>query len=304
MTLDRDEPKPSGGSDPAWKAAFASHPRLWQGNRYVYPVLSRRARGISIGINLSPDKVCNFQCVYCQVVKSGAADLQRVDLDTLRAELDRILSQARTGELLAQPPFADVPEPMRRVSDIAFSGDGEPTAAAAFPSAVQTVIEAARKHALPDLKTVVLTNATLLNVPAVRDGLDLLHRHRGEVWAKLDAGTQEHYRQMNRCAIPLQTILDNIALATRRWRVRIQSMWLQFDANPVDPAQVRALADRLREILDTGGQIQMVQVYTIARPPAESSVSAMPADDLQFVADQIADRTGLPVEVFATPEAM
>ncbi len=46
---------------------FTQHSRSWQSNRYVYPVISRRSKGLSIGVNLNPDKVCNFDCVYCCV---------------------------------------------------------------------------------------------------------------------------------------------------------------------------------------------------------------------------------------------
>jgi len=42
------------------------HRRELDENRYVYAVLSRRSGGVSIGINLNPDKVCNFDCIYCR----------------------------------------------------------------------------------------------------------------------------------------------------------------------------------------------------------------------------------------------
>ena len=59
-------------NQPAAASLFQDHPRSFEANRYVYPVLSRRAGGISIGVNLNVDKVCNFHCVYCQVSRGGA----------------------------------------------------------------------------------------------------------------------------------------------------------------------------------------------------------------------------------------
>ena len=53
--------------------ALQDHPRTHAGNRYVYPVISRRAGGLSIGINLSADKLCNFHCIYCQVDRGEPA---------------------------------------------------------------------------------------------------------------------------------------------------------------------------------------------------------------------------------------
>ena len=43
------------------------HDRDVAGLTYVYPVVSRRAGGVSVGINLSPNNACNWRCVYCQV---------------------------------------------------------------------------------------------------------------------------------------------------------------------------------------------------------------------------------------------
>ena len=105
----------------------SDHSRLFQSNKFVYPVLSRRSQGISVGINLNPDKVCNFDCVYCQVDRRSAAVTQFVETDRLLAELDRTLDLVETGELYREEPFSEVPEALRRLNDIAFSGDGEPT---------------------------------------------------------------------------------------------------------------------------------------------------------------------------------
>ncbi len=285
-----------------WQHALRSHPQHWQGNRYVYPVLSRRAKGVSIGINLNPDQVCNFQCVYCQVDRTGGSRSGEVDLDVLRDELDHMLDAVVSGDLFRQAPFAAAPAAMQRLSDIAFSGDGEPTASKVFGRAARIVIDTAAARPLSaDRKIVVLTNATLLDRPAVQEAFDLLHDHAGQIWAKLDAGTEHHYRRMNRCPIPLSRILDNIRMAAQRWRVLIQSMWVNLDGQPPDSAEIEAFADRLREILAAGGQLQEVQACTLARPPAEAFVSALSQEQLRAIADVVARRTKLPVEVFGSP---
>src|SRR5271169_4271065 len=109
---------------------FQSHPRNYQANRFVYPVLSRRAGGISIGVNLNPEKYCNFDCVYCQVDRSarGGPVLARGDLPQLTAELEQMVELVVSGQLFAGPQFATAPAALRRLNDIALSGDGEPTA--------------------------------------------------------------------------------------------------------------------------------------------------------------------------------
>ena len=62
----------------------SAHPRNFEANRYVYPVLSRRAGGISIGVNLNLDKICNFHCVYCQVDRGEPGEKEFVELPRLR----------------------------------------------------------------------------------------------------------------------------------------------------------------------------------------------------------------------------
>ena len=50
------------------------HERRFEANRFVYPVLSRRSKGLSLGVNLNPDKVCNFDCIYCQVDRTTTSE--------------------------------------------------------------------------------------------------------------------------------------------------------------------------------------------------------------------------------------
>src|SRR6185369_12034336 len=92
-------PQPTGSAHehPQAQRAFTLHERVWRQNRYVYPVVSRRSKGISIGINLNPDKVCNFDCIYCSVDRKIASGIADVDLTLLRRELAEMLELARSG---------------------------------------------------------------------------------------------------------------------------------------------------------------------------------------------------------------
>src|SRR5436305_13788551 len=108
-------------------ALHTHHPRRFEENKFVYPVLSRRSGGISIGVNLNPDKVCNFDCIYCQVDRRSEAETQFVETGQLFAELDAMFGLVTSGEIYRDPRFAAVPPELRRLNDVAFSGDGEPT---------------------------------------------------------------------------------------------------------------------------------------------------------------------------------
>ncbi len=94
--------------------AFRRHDRLWQSNLYVYPVISRRSRGVSIGLNLNPDKACNFDCVYCQVDRTVPPAVRKVDLVVLERELTTLLELAASGALFESAPF-DLLPPDRRL---------------------------------------------------------------------------------------------------------------------------------------------------------------------------------------------
>ena len=118
------------------------HPRDWRGNLYVYPVISRRSRGLSIGINLNPDTACNFDCVYCQVDRTGTPRIRAVDTDIVRDELQGMISVVRDASLFKDADFADVPADWRAIKDIAFSGDGEPTTCKHFATCVEMVADA------------------------------------------------------------------------------------------------------------------------------------------------------------------
>src|SRR5439155_15185847 len=112
---------------PAAPPLVVRHERTFEGNRFVYPVLSRRSGGLSVGVNLNPDKVCNFDCIYCQVDRTSQSETRFVATRQLLAELQATLELAASGDLFQHPKFRDTPSQFRRLNDIAFSGDGEPT---------------------------------------------------------------------------------------------------------------------------------------------------------------------------------
>jgi len=174
---------------PAWRR----HERKWMDNRYVYPVVSRRSRGVSIGINLNPDKGCNFHCIYCQVDRTVPPEVREVDLGVLSSELDAALSAERDGSLYARPPLDILLPGERGVRDIAFSGNGEPTTYPRFEEAVRIAAAARLRFGLDSARLVLLTNAVYLDKPGVRSALRLLDENNGEIWAKLDAGTEPYF---------------------------------------------------------------------------------------------------------------
>ena len=277
---------------------FTQHSRSFEHNRFVYPVLSRRSHGLSIGVNLNPDKICNFDCIYCQVDRTRQSETTFVDLAGLLAELDQMLSLAASGEIWQHEKFRDVPAEFRRVNDIAFSGDGEPTTYKNFDEIITRCAELKVRHGLAEMKMVLISNASMFHREHVRRGLEILDAHRGEIWAKLESGTDEYYHLVERTPIPFRQILDNIIAAATIRPLVIQSLFMRIQGNPPSLAEQEAFCDRLNEITRAGGALKLVQIYTIARRPAESFVAPLSDFEVDALAELVRQRTKLNVAVF------
>ena len=270
---------------------FRDHRRKLDRNRFVYAVLSRRARGLSIGVNLNPDKACNFDCPYCQVDRTTPGQPARVEVAVLRDELEALLRRAG-GALWDEPPFDTTAPALRRLSDIAFAGDGEPTLAAEFPQAVRAAREA-RDALAPGVPLRLLTNAALFHAQAVRAALPEFD----ELWCKLDAGTEGYFQLVDGTRLPLSRVLDNLLQVARERPIVVQSLFLALDGSGPDEAEIEAWAGRLRAIVAEGGQVDHVQVYTVARRPADPRVGALPFARLRAIAGR-ARAAGVRAEVY------
>ncbi len=278
--------------------AHRSHPRQFQGSQLIYPVLSRRSGGISIGVNLSPDKVCNFNCVYCQVnrCQTSATIKSGISLAVLENELRGTLQQVISNQLYNFPPFDKTPQPLRRLNDIALSGDGEPTAMKEFSEVCQIITRLKDELKLPDVKIVVITNASMLHKPDVKKTLELLDQHQGEIWAKLDAGTPNGFKLVNDTPIPFERILENILQCALTRPTIIQTLFMRHDNQPISAKEVTAYTTRINEITQAGGNITAIQLHTIARPPRLSNVTSLTNSELDKIAQQVKDTTKLPVQ--------
>ena len=291
------QPLPERPTDPHF-LLHRDHSRQFEQNLYVYPVLARRSRGISVGINLNPDQVCNFDCVYCQVDRRTTSQVTDVDEEQLLQELEETLELVLSGRLYLDQRFASVPGPLRRLNDIAFSGDGEPTTYPGFASIVRDVAACKKRRRLDGVKLVLITNATMLHRPHVREALATLDASNGEIWAKLDAGTEAYYRTIDRTKIPLKRVLANILAAAQARPVVIQSLLLCLNGQGPSELEVEAYCRRLGEIVAAGGQIATVQLYTVARTPAVAEVGPLPNEELERLGEIIRRRVGITVDIY------
>jgi wyosine [tRNA(Phe)-imidazoG37] synthetase (radical SAM superfamily) len=208
-----------------------------------------------------------------------------------------MIDLARSGEIWKTAPFDRTEPQLRRINDVAFSGDGEPTSFPQFRAAAELSAYLLQQACLPEVKIVVITNATLFHQPRVREALEYLDHHNGEIWAKLEAGTDEYYRLVERTSIPLQRVLDNILDAGRARPIVIQSLFMNVRNEPPPDTEIDACLSRLRELVSGGCQIKLVQVYTVARTTAEAYVTPLEPHRLDAIAAKVA-AIPLPVETY------
>ena len=277
---------------------FQQHSRNFEQNRFVYPVISRRSGGVSIGVNLNPDKVCNFDCIYCQVDRTRQSETRFVETDALLTELRGVLELVVSGDLFELQRFSETPPSMRRLNDIAFSGDGEPTTFRNFDEIIQACAEVRQDVGATESKMVLITKASMFHRPHVQNGLEILDRNCGEIWAKLDAGTEEYFQIIDRTKFTLKHVMGNLVLAAKLRPIVIQSLWMRVDDEPPTIDELEAYSDRLNEIVSAGGEIKLVQIYTVARQPAESYVSPLTNDEVDFWVNEVRRRTRLNVAGF------
>ena len=280
--------------------AYRSHPRCFRSSKIIYPVLSRRSSGISIGVNLNPDKSCNFKCLYCQVHRGPTSEnkTSAVSLKVLEKELRKTLELVHTGQIYQHAPFDQTPLPLRRLNDIALCGDGEPTAAAKFLPACRICTAVKEDFGLEDVKIILITNSSLLHLPRVKKALEILDRHQGQVWAKLDAGTENYFKFVNQTSIPFRRIMENILLAAKIRPVVIQSLFFKINGQRTPPEEIAAYAHRLAEILDKGGRILAIQLYSIVRKPRSGRVSTLSRAEIDQIAREIKQKVNLPLEKY------
>ena len=292
----------SGGRSPArsgWKPidVLFGRPRDRLGNRWVYAAISQRARGLSIGVNLNPDKQCSFDCVYCEVDRDTPGRTGRVDVAVMASELERLLLLQQEGKLSELDWFRNLPAELLELKEVALSGYGEPTLCPNFDEVVREVLYLRSTRKLPFFKTVLITNGTGLDLPPVTAGLDLLC-HQDEIWVKLDAGTQEYYEQVNRSSFPFWRILANILAVSRKRAVIIQSLFPLLNGQEPPWEEIEEYAQRLKELKAAGAQISLVQVYSAHRPPHRPDCEHLALKSLSRIASHVRTITGLRAEVF------
>ncbi|MGA2557640.1 MAG: hypothetical protein ABSG04_15335 [Verrucomicrobiota bacterium] len=271
--------------------------RNFLGNRFVYVVISSRARGLSIGLNVNPGKLCNFNCVYCEVNRDAPPVERQLDAGVMAEELEKTLVLIQSGAIRRLTRYATVSADLLRLRHVAFSGDGEPAMCANFAEAVQEVVHVRARRVHPFFKMVLITNGTCLDQEPVQDGLRYFTRE-DEIWIKLDVGTQEGMDRINRSQVPLDKVMENTWLIGRNRPIVIQSLFPRLGEWEAPTEDIDEYIHRLIELKDGGAVISLVQIYSATRPAAHPDCGHVPLQSLARICRRVKAETGLKAEVF------
>ena len=273
----------------------SDHSRDSAGMTYVYPVVSRRAGGVSVGINLNVNNACNWACVYCQVPHLTRGGPPPVDLGLLENELTRFLRDATVGDFLAKNVSPD----SRRLVDVAFSGNGEPTSALEFAPAVECVGAVLQKFGLlPGLKIRLITNGSLLHRPLVQQGIARIGELGGEIWFKIDRATPAGIEAVNNVRLVPEKVRESLLACAQLAPTWVQTCYFALDGEEASPAERSAYLALLESVSD---KIKGVHLYGLARPslqPAASRLSNLSLENFQRFARSV---SSIGIEVVAKP---
>ncbi|MGA7749217.1 MAG: radical SAM protein [Gallionella sp.] len=273
-----------------------NHDRDSAALRYVYPVVSRRAGGVSVGINLNTNNACNWRCIYCQVPDLTRGAAPPIDLAVLEIELRGFLNELLLGDFMRNR----VPESLQRIHDIALSGNGEPTSAAEFVQVIALIARVRAEAGLADaVKTVLITNGSLLYRSSVQQGLRDMAKLNGEVWFKLDRASETGMQRINDIHMSISKVRDNLIAAIACCPTWLQTCWFALDGEPPSRQDEDDYLEFVAALLRDGHKPQGVLIYSLARPSMQAEaprLSALSAEQLQPFADRIS-KLGLTVKV-------
>jgi len=253
------------------------HSRDSAGLTYVYPVISRRSGGLSIGINLNPNNACNWRCIYCQVPDLIRGTSPEIDLQQLQNELDKFLNDVIHGDFYDR---YEVAEELRIINDIAISGNGESTTSAEFDQVVELIGQSINRFGLQDkIKLVLITNGSLAHKEVVQSGLSKMRSINGEVWFKLDSATDAGLKNINNAGISIDRVKENLKIVSALCPTWLQTCVFKLDGELPSRNECECYLQFLSSLKKDNIKVNGVLLYGLARPsmqleaPRLSSVS-------------------------------
>ena len=240
-----------------------NHNRDVVGMDYVYPVISRRADGVSVGINLNPNNACNWHCAYCQVPDLVRGSAPEIDLEQLKNELTTMLNDVVNGLFMVER----VPEDCRKLCDIAISGNGEPTSCRNFDAIAELIVSIMGQFELADdVKLRLITNGSYMNKSHVQAGLRAMAEANGEIWVKVDSSTVAGIERINGVSATPELLFKQVKGAAELCPTWIQTCMFAWDGAEPSEIEVNAYLEFIKQLKAEAVPIKGVLLYGLARP--------------------------------------
>jgi len=272
------------------------HNRDVTGMTYIYPVVSRRAQGVSVGINLNVNNACNWRCIYCQVPNLTRGGPPAIDLAQLKQELNSMMQALLHGDFMQRY----VAESDRRLMDIAFSGNGEPTTCKQFGEVLDIVAEVMQQYDLiqQDVKVRLITNGSQMDKVEVQAWMKKLALINGEVWFKIDAGNRAGFARINDIQMTPEAHIKRLKTCAALCPTLVQTCMFALDEIAPSEADI---ADYLALIKQVSSEIKGVHLYSVARPSYQPEAPRLGRLDEAWL-NQMAERIGtLAIPVYVNP---
>ncbi len=234
---------------------------------YIYGPIKSRRLGLSLGLNLSLDKICDLDCIYCQWGSVGHTVLERKEY----AAASEIIAELKSW-------IQNNPEEFKELKFVTLSGLGEPT----LNICIGELIDQAR--AITGASIAIITNSTLLGNALVRKQIlkaDL-------IVPSLDAVDPQIFEKIDRPhpGIKLNQIIDGLIALRKEFSGKI---WLEI-------MLVAGVNDDLQHIEELKKVIQRInpdkiQLNSPVRKPAEKDVFPVQRSKLEKIKEILGDKT-------------
>ena len=273
---------------------ITNHDRnIFQG-KYIYPVVSRRAGGLSLGINLNTNNACNWQCIYCEVPNLVRGKPEPINLQELESELDYWLDQIINKSFLSQYTKSKT-----EFKDIAFSGNGEPTASKQFKDVLTILIKKINEYKL-DKKIIIrlITNGSYMANPVIQESFSLISNFNREIWFKIDCVKRHDIQTVNQVNLSLVTIKKNLEAALNNGPTVIQTCF--FKLNEKLPS-LESLGAYINFLKLYENKVKGIHLYSLARlseQPSQNKLTRLTKSELEVIASKI-KVLNIPVHIFS-----
>ena len=243
-------------------------------NHIFGPVNSRRL-GRSLGVDLFQEKICNLNCIYCEVGATTRLTCERGEYVPTADIISEIDTWCQLQERVAELDFVTV------------TASGEPTLHSSFGAILAHLKEVTAKP------VAVLTNGTTLSDSQVCREM----AQADVVIPSLDSALTGSFRKIDRPAkcLDLDRIIEGLVSFSHQYHGKI---WLELlfarDINDSDQ-DIEALSRVINRM-----RLDRIQLNTVIRPPLESFARPIEQERMQAIAKRFRqDNPDCPIDLLA-----